>query len=64
MNSSKLILKEVKQNHEYLEKRDKELAQIKVISGQVKGMTLAMAEETKKQGEHLSIKKYLIYRCS
>ena len=55
IRESKIILKDVKDNREYLELREKELAEIKKISGQVLSITNVMSAEVKKQNEGLGI---------
>jgi hypothetical protein len=50
IRESKIILKDVKDNKEYLENREKELEEIKKVSGQVMSMTVAMSAEAQKQG--------------
>lgn len=49
IRESQIILKDVRDNKEYLEKREKELEDIKKVSGQVMSMTVAMSAETQKQ---------------
>lgn len=49
IRESQIILKDVRDNKEYIEKREKELEDIKKVSGQVMSMTVAMSAETQKQ---------------
>lgn len=48
-----MIIKDIKTNQEYLERRAKELEQIKKISAQVVGITNQMTLTVKEQGEAL-----------
>ena len=49
IRESQIILKDVRDNKDYIEKREKELEEIKKVSGQVMSMTVAMSAETQKQ---------------
>ena len=46
---SKLILKKVKDNKEYLASRERELAEIKKVSGQVLSITMSMSVDVDRQ---------------
>lgn len=51
---SKIVLKDFKENKEYLELREKELNDIKKVSGQILGMTNAMSQDVRAEGQILS----------
>src|SRR5690606_12190827 len=51
---SKLMVKDIAENQEYLKKRQEELEQIKKVSSQIKEMTVHMRTEVQKQGEQLT----------
>jgi hypothetical protein len=53
-------LQTVVNNKEYIEQRDKELAEIKKISGQILSQTQAMNNEVQKQKEALGISNYFL----
>jgi hypothetical protein len=61
VRESKIILKDVQNNREYLEMREKELEEIKRVSAQVVGITNQMKIEVAKQGEVISKKIVIKY---
>jgi hypothetical protein len=53
-DSNCLIVKDVQDNLKYIKKRQEELEEIKVISGQIKDLSGKMVSEVRNQGENLN----------